>query len=422
LLHLDQVECGNKRVPVDQYIELYGTGKLPRKYERTLERYFNTKDKKEMLRKSMRMRVVPVLCPHKVVELIDKDSGDMIEKVAQEILEIARDINPSRRVTAAEGDELKGMKQWTTGDGLDFRPAGNTMPNLPPGYYECKFSPMSGYYLSSIPIRTTDLIRFPETSISSVVGEIKKFWTKEDDFRRAGLTFKRGLLLYGPPGTGKSCTIQLAIADVHERGGVAIKLEDPDFFLECVRMFRAVQPTTPLVVVMEDLDALLERYSQTSILNLLDGVEGLEWVVFLATTNYPEKLGARIINRPSRFDRRFEVPALGEKSRAIYLKHLFGKYRPENDIDIDKWVADTEGMSVSHLKELFVGVMILEDDYEEVTQMLRDMQDERPESNEYMTDGAQSGQMQQDSLVDAAEPQVGPAYYGRLKEAASKLI
>jgi len=545
----------------------------------------------------------------------------------------------TRRIVAATDDEnrLKSMKQWTTGDGTEFRPAGNTMAALPPGYYECNFSPMCGYFLSRVPCNTEDLIRFPETSVSSVVNEIKKFWTKEPEFRRAGLSFKRGLLMFGPPGTGKSCGIKLAITDVYERGGVAIKMEDPDIFRECVRIFRAIQPVTPLVVIMEDLDSLLERFSQTSILNLLDGVEGLEWCVFLATcftpdtrfltsdlkwvpcgelkvgdellafdearpkgkgsrrrfrksvvtrshpakkecvrvtlntgesytcttdhpwltygphnsghsertmwtqakdlmshprlvrpfkpwetdtswdagwlagmldgegnvsggkngrnscvtvaqndgpaaeklateivkrvdahvyhrtgkrkkqqiidtrggvassasligqvralrlisnfsieggmmhnkfpaevvsvepvgvvdiqsietstgtyiaegfachnTNYPEKLGSRIINRPSRFDRRFEVPALGTKSRAIYLQHLISKYRPDREIDLERWVEDTEGMSISHLKELFVGVLILEDDYEQVMEMLQNMQTEHPVSGEVL--------------------------------------
>lgn len=326
----------------------------------------------------------------------------------------------ARSFVAASDDEerLKSMKQWTTGDGSEFRPAGNTVAELPPGYYECNFSPMCGYFLSRIPCKTEDLIRFPEASTTSVINEIKKFWNKEEDFRRAGLTFKRGLLMYGPPGTGKSCAVKIAIADVYERGGVAIKMEDPTVFLECVRILRAIQPATPLVVIMEDVDSLLERFSQTSILNLLDGVEGLEWVVFLATTNYPEKLGARIINRPSRFDRRFEVPALGEESRAIYLKHLLDKYVPEKEIDLERWIADTEGMSIAHLKELFVGVMILEDDYETVIKMLKDMHEIVPTSGE--DEGKLAGN-ESDACCDEAYPMPCCGSYNELRRIASMI-
>jgi SpoVK/Ycf46/Vps4 family AAA+-type ATPase len=266
---------------------------------------------------------------------------------------------------------------------------------------------MRGYFLKKLPVKTEDIIRFPETSINAVVSEIEKFWDKEGEFDRAGLPYKRGMILYGPPGTGKSCTVLMAIQDVQKRGGIAVKMDNPYTFLQCIRMLRAVQPNTPLVVVMEDIDSLLEQFSQTDILNILDGVEGLVRTVFLATTNYPEKLGARIINRPSRFDRRFEVPALGPRSRAMYLKHLISKYQPEQEINLRRWVEDTEDMSVSHLKELFVGVMILEDDYEDVIAMLKSMQEDRPDSSEYMQDGPSEDK---EAACDCVEPQPSTAW------------
>lgn len=77
------VDCGGKRTPVDMCIELYGTGKLDPKYERLLEKYFKTTDKREMMRKALKMKIVPVQCPRGVIELVEKDSGRMIKKVAR---------------------------------------------------------------------------------------------------------------------------------------------------------------------------------------------------------------------------------------------------------------------------------------------------------------------------------------------------
>lgn len=76
------VDCGGRRTPVDMYIELYGTGRLDPRYERLLEKYFKTTDKREMMRKALRMNVVPVQCPRGAIELVEKDSGKMIRKVA----------------------------------------------------------------------------------------------------------------------------------------------------------------------------------------------------------------------------------------------------------------------------------------------------------------------------------------------------
>ena len=45
-------------------------------------------------------------------------------------------------------------------------------------------------------------------------------------------------------------------------------------------------------MVMEDLDAIIRKFDGSSVLNILDGVDRVEHAVFLATTNYPEDLGA----------------------------------------------------------------------------------------------------------------------------------
>jgi len=79
---LEHVECGTRRIPVDMHIEDYGTGILPPKYERKLEEFFKTTDKRMMLNKFERNQRTPILCPGNIVEIVDKDSGDMMKRVA----------------------------------------------------------------------------------------------------------------------------------------------------------------------------------------------------------------------------------------------------------------------------------------------------------------------------------------------------
>jgi len=75
------VECDGEMEPIDMYIELYGTGRLDAKYERLLEKTFKTHDKREMMRKYFRSRIIPVQCPRGDLELVDKNSGVVIKKV-----------------------------------------------------------------------------------------------------------------------------------------------------------------------------------------------------------------------------------------------------------------------------------------------------------------------------------------------------
>jgi ATP-dependent 26S proteasome regulatory subunit len=270
---------------------------------------------------------------------------------------------------------------WTSSDGRVFVPAAPTVQILTPGVYEISISQNIGLFFERIPVRSEGLLRFPDTNSDKVVAEIQKFWNREDIFNEYGLTYKRGILLYGPPGSGKSCTIQLIMEDVVSRCGIVLKFNDPNLFIDGMRIFRQIQPDAPVVVIMEDIDSTLEQFSETEILNILDGVNEVNKVVFLATTNYPERLGPRIVNRPSRFDKRFRIGYPSALSRKMYFEHIIAHDQEsrlkekisELKIDLDQWVADTDGMSIAHLKELFIQVVILGDSYEESIETLRSM-------------------------------------------------
>lgn len=264
-------------------------------------------------------------------------------------------------------------EQWSTNDDKLYFPAARTIKELPPGCYEVMSCP-AGVYLQRIPVRTEGLLRFPQTNSEKVIKEIQKFWDREKYFRRFGLTYKRGIVLWGPPGSGKSCTIQIIMADVVGRGGVVVKFSHPRLFIEGMRIIRQIQSKTPIVVLMEDMDSIIENYSPSEVLNILDGVDQIENTVFLATTNYPQKLGPRIINRPSRFDKRFKIDHPNAESRKMYLNHIM-RDADDLEIDVDKWVKDTEKFSLAHLKELFVAVVILGDEYDKALKGLRSMKE-----------------------------------------------
>jgi Cdc6-like AAA superfamily ATPase len=279
---------------------------------------------------------------------------------------------------------------WTSTDGKIFVPAAPTINFLIPGFYEINQSHSAGLYFEKIPIKSEGLIRFPDTNSNLVVSEIQKFWEREEVYKEYEINYKRGIILYGPPGSGKSCTIQLIMEDVVERNGIIVKFTYPSLFINGIRALRKIQSDTPIVVIMEDIDSILEIYNESEILNILDGVNELNKIVFLATTNYPEKLSPRIINRPSRFDKRFRIGYPSSQSRKIYFEHLISGGFPDKlnkkicdlNIDLNKWVKDTDGMTIAHLKELFIQVIIIGDTYDNSIKNLEKMA-EIVESKDY---------------------------------------
>lgn len=309
------------------------------------------------------------------------DLDSTIEKVTDDVGPM-----PTSDLEAFQMDERKDDKkldsrsalqrlnysQWMTPDGKTYRPASKTDKSLEPGLYDIIIDPSGQLFFQRIELRTEGVLVLPDTNSQKVVSEIQSFWEKEKIFKNFKLTHKRGIILYGPPGSGKSCTIQLVIKDVIARGGIAVNFTYPDFFITGMRVMRAIQPTTPVVVILEDIEAILMKNGESRILNILDGAEAIEHVVYLASTNYPEILGERIINRPSRFDKRFKIDQPIAEARKIYLDFIAKDVK----IDVEKWVKDTEGFSFAHLKELFITTQLLGDDYDIALKTLKEMKED----------------------------------------------
>lgn len=283
-----------------------------------------------------------------------------------------------------EENVLNGYTQWSTSDNRIFRPTTKTTDGLIPGVYEIDIAPNVGLFLERIPIRTEGLIRFKDSNSDKVIEEITKFWDREEVFKAYQLIYKRGILLWGDPGSGKSCTVQLIMEDVVKRGGIVIRFDNPELFLDGMRAIRKIQPETPVVVIMEDIDSIIEEHSESEVLNILDGVNEVHKVVFLATTNFPDRLGKRIVNRPSRFDKRFKIGMPCHETRVAYIKHLFRNVSDaeKQNIDYEEWSKDMEDLSLAHIKELFVAVVILGDSYKDAVGTLQNMK-ENIDNREY---------------------------------------
>lgn len=320
-----------------------------------------------------------------LAELIKKAVGpknDMKLRVRED--ECCSDDFPIGAHTSFKSDiKNQGLVQWTTNDDKMFIPASRTAQRILPGVYEIQQSNTIGIYFQKIPVITQNILRFPQTNSDKVVQEIQKFWEKEELFKKYNLVYRRGLMLWGVPGGGKTSIVQLIMKDVIDRNGVVIRFTVPFLFTEGMRIFRSIEPDTPVVVIMEDIDSIIETYNESDVLNILDGVNQISKVCFLATTNYPENLGARIINRPSRFDKRFKIGHPNPESRKMYLEHIIGLDKiKELNIDINKWVNDTDGFSLAHLKELFVAVVILGDNYSEALETLVSMKEDNISSSQ----------------------------------------
>ncbi len=280
-------------------------------------------------------------------------------------------------------DEYEGRKkidfsQWSVmGDG-SYIAAPKAEKKLPAGLYEFEWNNRANEWcVMRQAINTDELYELPTAEIGEILADIKSFWQKGELYKAYRLMHKRGILLYGDPGCGKSGILQLCMMHIiKELSGIVINIKNEDSikaYVEMVPKLRQIEPDRPLVVIIEDIDSVAgdSNYSTSVLLNILDGIKQIENVVYIATTNYPEKLEERITNRPSRFDRRYYVAPPSREVRKAYLLNKIGENKI--DIDIEKWLDDTEDLSMSHLKELFISVVLLDNKYENAMDHLKGM-------------------------------------------------
>lgn len=294
-----------------------------------------------------------------------------VEKLVEELSKIDPD-----KLKELTGEKRIGAKYSTT-DGKSFQAVDCNCEKLDAGIYRTYMDYQGNITFTKIGSADGDILKFPNQDQENIIKEMREFWGKESFYKQAGLSFKRGILLYGPQGSGKTSVSKMVVNDVIQRGGIAIDFKNPDFDVPALQFFRKAEPTRPLVVLMEDIDILVadgNAKKESDVLNILDGMFKIENVIFLATTNHPEKLEARITNRPSRFDRVIQIGLPAEEDRKFYLENIIKKFEKENkNFNIKKWVKDTETLSVAHLKELVVSVFIYGYDYEKTLHLLDKM-------------------------------------------------
>jgi len=213
------------------------------------------------------------------------------------------------------------------------------------------------------------LYSLPDMRTLEVMSRLRKFWESGHVYRNLGLTHKRGVLLWGPPGSGKTATIMMLIEETLQLGGVVLIATVPDHAASALHLVRQIEPDRPMVMVLEDLDETIAKYGEVKLLSMLDGEDQVSNVVFLGTTNYPGKLGARIINRPGRFDERIFVDLPSLECRRAYIEKISWM----KGVDVARWAKDTNGLSFGHIRELVTSVMILKQPYEQAIERLRKM-------------------------------------------------
>lgn len=141
-----------------------------------------------------------------------------------------------------------------------------------------------------------------------------KFFDSEDIYEDLGVPWKRGLIFYGPAGNGKTISIKALMHTLLKR-----QVPVPTLYVKAAPMtysigavFRLARQVAPCLLVFEDIDTVVTNNTRSYFFNEVDGLASNDGILMVASTNHLDRLDPGIINRPSRFDRKYLFPLPSE--------------------------------------------------------------------------------------------------------------
>jgi AAA+ superfamily predicted ATPase len=189
--------------------------------------------------------------------------------------------------------------------------------------------------------------------------DLAHFFASREMYERYRVPWKRGVLFIGPPGNGKTHAVK-ALINAFDQPCLYVKSFKAEWRTDhdSIRdVFKRARQTTPCILVLEDLDSLVDGQNRSFFLNELDGFASNAGIVTLATTNHPERLDPAIVDRPSRFDRKYHFELPGSAERLAYLSLWNEALQPAlrlSDPAMVQMVELTEEFSFAYIKELIL--------------------------------------------------------------------
>jgi hypothetical protein len=188
------------------------------------------------------------------------------------------------------------------------------------------------------------------------------FFKGPEAFNKAGVAYRRGILLTGAPGTGKTSILKAVMSQYPTIPFFVFEKTYDDVYVEDLRsMFAEAARLQPAVVVIEDIDRLVDSNSfpLADLLNVLDGLGTAQGVMVLATANNEGDIDPALVERPSRFDLVVRVPMPDKEHRKAYIVERSTSLEIKlADPELEKLLEATDKYTMAQCQEMFTNAVL----------------------------------------------------------------
>lgn len=202
---------------------------------------------------------------------------------------------------------------------------------------------------------------FKQILIRGIDGFLKNYDYKE--WKKLGLPLSQGVLLSGPPGTGKTLIAKILATQVLDKSYkssfsyIHVQARHIYWTGTIKEIYDLARYLGNTIIFFEDIDLIAgtNRLNRPEIKNelmqQLSGIEALEGVMTIGTTNYPQEIDPAL-KRSGRLGLHYYFGPLLFPQR-LSLIELFFKGKIENDVNLNDLTINTDQFTGADLQALY---------------------------------------------------------------------
>jgi energy-coupling factor transporter ATP-binding protein EcfA2 len=186
-----------------------------------------------------------------------------------------------------------------------------------------------------------------------LISAVEGFLASKDIYLKRKVPWKKGIVLWGNRGCGKTTALKIMMSVYKDLKPVTVQPGHHAMDEVVEEAFQYAIEHAPSLLYFEDLQELMHDIDTSHFLQLLDGVEGRDGLLIVATGNDFSSLEDNIMSRPRRFDKKIEFPLPNRDMSKLYLRKWFGTTLSGERYD--EIVAKTvrKKFTYAHLQEIY---------------------------------------------------------------------